>query len=134
VFLKLFGMNEANPDAWAAGWWEKVSPHPPGLSRSSLEFPNNCDPLQLPYKGRTAIRFSLRHLGISLDAGQPCLKSPGFNPSALTAAHVQLVLVMYTPSFRPFVSEIVSRWSAGRPAASRLCKQKDRRIDRRSFR
>jgi hypothetical protein len=25
-------------------------------------------------------------LGISLDAGQPCLKSPGFNPRALTAA------------------------------------------------
>jgi hypothetical protein len=75
--------------------------------------PQGCDPLQLPYKGRTAIRFSLRHLGISLDAGQPCLKSPGFNPSALTAAHVQLVLVMYTPSFRPFVSEIVIRWSGG---------------------
>ena len=50
------------------------------------------------------------------------------------SVHVQLVLVMYTPSFRPFVSEIVIRWSAERPAASRLCKQKDRRIDRRSFR
>jgi hypothetical protein len=25
-------------------------------------------------------------LGISLDAGQLCLKSPGFNPTALTAA------------------------------------------------
>ena len=34
--------------------------------------------------------------------------------------HVQFVLVMYTPSFRPFVSEIDIRWSAGRPAASRL--------------
>src|SRR5260370_38246937 len=29
---------------------------------------------------------SLRRLGISLDAGQPCLKSPGLNPRALTAA------------------------------------------------
>ena len=34
--------------------------------------------------------------------------------------HVQFVLVMYTPSFRPFVSEIDIRWSAGRPTASRL--------------
>src|ERR1700676_2613065 len=34
----------------------------------------------------TAIRFSFRRLGVSLDAGQPCLKSPGFNPRALTAA------------------------------------------------
>ena len=34
--------------------------------------------------------------------------------------HVQFVLVMYTPSFRPFVSEIDIRWSAGRPAASCL--------------
>jgi hypothetical protein len=25
-------------------------------------------------------------LGISIDGGQPCLKSPGFNPRALTAA------------------------------------------------
>ena len=31
--------------------------------------------------------------------------------------HVQFVLVMYAPSFRPFVSEIDIRWSAGRPAA-----------------
>jgi hypothetical protein len=37
------------------------------------------------------------------------------------SVHVQFVLVMYTPSFRPFVSEIDIRWwSAGRPAASRL--------------
>ena len=36
------------------------------------------------------------------------------------SVRVQFVLVMYTPSFRPFVSEIDIRWSAGRPAASRL--------------
>jgi hypothetical protein len=36
------------------------------------------------------------------------------------SVHVQFVLVMYTPSFRPFVNEIDIRWSAGRPATSRL--------------
>ena len=119
MFLKLFGMNEAT----------LMRGPPDGGKRSA-----RTHPVFRGLLSNSPMAVSLRHLGISLDAGQPCLKSPGFNPSALTAAHVQLVLVMYTPSFRPFVSEIVIRWSAGRPAASRLCKQKDRRIDRRSFR
>ena len=79
-----------------------------------------------------APRFKLLNLGGSrLDAPYRRHK---LDHQQRASVHVQLVLVMYTPSFRPFVSEIVIRWSAGRPAASRLCKQKDRRIDRRSFR
>jgi len=52
-------------------------------------------------------------------ASSECLK-PGAEVRSINldhqqraSVHVQLVLVMYTPSFRPFVSEIVIRWSAG---------------------